>query len=246
MHVSALVMVGLLLAACGSGDDGNRDVSAPEVTDEGEPIDDETSEAEPSVAPAPEPEVNLVAEIDRLLADDPDLCGTEMTGALALLEDELDGEEFARSRAESIIEGVCADYEWPEEEAAGDEYAQFGDTWTWEDGLQGVIEAPTTFEPRDGREIDGVEDHLLFTITLTNETGEGFDPSLTRATVQSGGREAESVYDSSQSVGNTPSGTLIDGRSVSWDEGWGVLDPDDIVLEFTPSWDHSSVIYVLE
>lgn len=233
------VPIGLALVLCACGDVEEPTASGATSTDR--PTESTQTEPESTA------EIDLVAEIDQLLSSDPDLCATEMPGAIAMLEDAVGGAHFDHVEARAVIEEICADFEPPDAQPDPEpEYAAFGDTWTWSDGIESVIEGPEKYEPSEGVEVESAEAHVMFTITVTNNSGEPFDPSLGHVTVQSGGREAEEVFDSANGIVGGPEGTLIDGRSVSWDAAFGVLDPKDIVLEFTPSFDHESGIYILE
>ncbi len=122
--------------------------------------------------------------------------------------------------------------------------ANFGDTWTWEDGTEVTVSKPEPFKPGEysfGGE--GYDDHVKFTVTVQNGTGEALDLSLFYMTMQSGRSEAEEVFDSDSGMEGSPSTTLLDGRSVDFTAGFGVEDPDDLVLELTPSFDHDAAIF---
>lgn len=122
--------------------------------------------------------------------------------------------------------------------------ASFGETWTWEDGTEVTVSKPEPFQPGEyafGGE--GYDDHVKFTVTVQNGTGEALDLSLFYMTMQSGRSEAEEVFDSDSGMEGSPSTTLLDGRSVDFTAGFGVEDPDDLVLELTPSFDHDAAIF---
>lgn len=134
----------------------------------------------------------------------------------------------------------------------------FGETYEWTlsnpDGSMGAsagvrvhISAPSPYSPTDtaaGGET--FSEHVMFTITVTNDSHDPLDLILAMSDVQSGTREADRVFDSAQGLQGTPSTTLLPGRSVEWVEGYGVDDPDDIVFSFAPTWDHGEVYFTTE
>lgn len=120
--------------------------------------------------------------------------------------------------------------------------ASFGDTWTWGDGLEVTVSKPGAFKPGEySAGGEGYDQHVKSTVTIDNKTGEPFDASLVFSTVQSGTSEGEEVFD--EGLDGSPSTTLLDGRTVDFVAGFGVEDPDDLVLELTPSFDHDAAIF---
>lgn len=121
---------------------------------------------------------------------------------------------------------------------------KFGDTWVYDDGIEVMVAAGEKFTPSDtSAGGEGFDDFVKFTITLTNNSGESFDPSSTYSTVQSGTSEGDQVFDSAADIAGSPSTTLLDGRSVSYDIVFGVEDPDDLVMEISPSFDYDAAIF---
>jgi hypothetical protein len=64
------------------------------------------------------------------------------------------------------------------------------------------------------------------------------------ATLQSGNREAESIFDSARGLNGTPSTAVLPGREVRWEEGYTVKDPADLVYQVQPSFDHEATYFV--
>lgn len=90
---------------------------------------------------------------------------------------------------------------------------------------------------------DGYDHQVKFTVTIVNNTGDTFEPSMFSATVQSGNREGDQIFDSANGLEGSPHTTLLDGREAQFVIGFGVDDPEDLVMEASPSWEHDSAIY---
>lgn len=121
----------------------------------------------------------------------------------------------------------------PQPEPTADTRPAFGDAWAFDDGLTVTIGEPEPFEPGEWAIYD--EDamaHLKFEVVVENSTGEDYDPNLIVITANSGGREAEPVFDAQNSLDGTPSTTVIDGSSVAYNVGFSVLDPESVHVEF--------------
>ena len=116
-------------------------------------------------------------------------------------------------------------------ESPAPEYPTIGETYSWDDGLAATVTTPQEFTPSEGNEIAGTTTYVRFTITLTNNAGAEFDSTLASESVQSGGREAEYLIDSANGFIGSPTVTVLPGRSVSYDVGYGVLDPAGLIVE---------------
>ena len=62
--------------------------------------------------------------------------------------------------------------------------------------------------------------------------------------MQSGNSEADEIFDTEKGLNGTPSTKLLEGRESKFTAGVTVKNPDDLVLEVTPDFDHASVMYV--
>lgn len=121
---------------------------------------------------------------------------------------------------------------------------RFGQTWTDQDGLSVTIGKPTSFKPgKYSLADDKTATYLKFEVRLVNGTAENFDPALFHATVQSGNKEAESVFDTGNGLEGAPSTTLLPGREAVWAIGFAVSDPDDLVMEVSPQLIGDNVIF---
>lgn len=120
----------------------------------------------------------------------------------------------------------------------------FGDTFTYDDGVSISVDPPVSFSPSEFALFDEAPSYVRFTITLVNDGTDSFDASGIYASAQSGESEAIYVYDSEQGLEGPPYTSLLPDRTVSWDVGFGVDDPEDVVLQISPSWDHEAAIFV--
>lgn len=121
--------------------------------------------------------------------------------------------------------------------------AGFGSTYSWTDGLQVTVSAPTPFTPSEYAAADPATAYLSFTVTIVNNTGAEYKPSLFSATAQSGNAEADQVYDSANGLDGTPSTAILNGRQSTFQLGFGVADPNDVVLQVRPGFDYDDVFF---
>jgi hypothetical protein len=134
----------------------------------------------------------------------------------------------------------------PEEEPAppaGTETALFGETWEYTDGISVTVSAPQHFEPSDTAVADDAAAYVVFDVTIVNGSEEPWEP-IVITSVQSGNTEAAEVFDTANGLNGTPSTTVLPGREVTFPIGYGVADPEDLVLEITPGFLYDPAIYV--
>ncbi|MET0865571.1 MAG: hypothetical protein ABWZ98_14670 [Nakamurella sp.] len=130
--------------------------------------------------------------------------------------------------------------------ASGTDVGQFGQVYTWTDGLEVTVAPGVAFTPSEYASAEPAAAFLSFTITITNKTGAPYDPTLFNVTAQSAGKEADSVYDSDNGLGGSPTTTVLDGRDATFAVGFGVADPADVVMEVSPGFDYDSVLFATE
>lgn len=137
----------------------------------------------------------------------------------------------------------------PEEDAEPDAEESvgqlaFGETWTWEDGTSVTVSGPEEFTPGEyASGGEGYDHHVQFTISVENGSGEPLDLALFTVTMQSGTSEGDEVFDTDNGMEGSPFTTLLDGRAVEFVVGFGVEDPDDLVMQLAPTWDHDSAFF---
>lgn len=121
----------------------------------------------------------------------------------------------------------------------------FGDSFEWQDGLQVTVSRPREFQPARWAAFDKGPAYVRFTVKVVNGTKRPYDPSSNwYGTVQSGNREASTIFDTDHGLDGAPMTSILPGREGVWDEGYTVLDPTDLVYEVAPSWDHQTVFFV--
>lgn len=111
----------------------------------------------------------------------------------------------------------------------------FGETFAYDDGLEVTVGELGAFEPSEWAWGEG-EEYVVVTVTITNGTGEVFDPSGFSTTASSAGREAEEVWDTDSGIEGAPQTSLQPGKSVSFEVAYGVDDAADVTLDVSPDW----------
>ncbi len=186
--------------------------------------------------------------------------GDQMTDMGAFLEEafsQMDSEEFVMPDAWFIQFEIGPDdgtHEATELSATSDPLAsddadggdtttalvRFGETFTYDDGLEVTIGTLAAYEPSEYAWAEG-DRFVVFTVTIVNGTGEVFDPSGFSTTASSGGREADEVYDSENGLEGSPMTSIQPGKSVSFEVAYGVSDASDLTLDVSPDWwDHDT------
>ena len=130
-------------------------------------------------------------------------------------------------------------------EDAGSDTAVFGDTLSYDNGLEVTVSAPQPYTPSESAYVDGPAPaaFVAFDVTVVNGTGEDYDPIELFLTLQSGSTEEAQVFDTANGLDGTPYQTLLPGRSVAFTVGFGASDPADLVMEVTPGFDYEPVVY---
>ncbi len=114
--------------------------------------------------------------------------------------------------------------------------AVFGDTVTWENGLQVKVGQPSPFTPSESAAFHVAPSYLAFDVTIVNGTDENWDPRLFSTTVRSGKQEASEVFDSTQGLEGPPSTNISVGEKTVFKIGYGVSDPHDLVMHVSPGF----------
>lgn len=145
--------------------------------------------------------------------------------------------------AEDTATDEPADEETSEEPAEESTEPAFGEAFTYDDGLTVTVSAPKPYKPSNSAAA-GKGEAVAFDITLVNNTGATFDPSLLSASLQSGNGQAEEIFDTAKGLNGSPMTKLLDGREAKWIIGYTVQDPNDLVLEVSPDFERESILYV--
>ncbi len=154
-------------------------------------------------------------------------------------------EYSAEKTSEDDAAETAEEVEVEEEEAdaggwddAGDTNLTFGETYEWQDGVTAKVSTPEAYQPDEyAAGGEGYDHQIQLTVTMTNDSDQVVDASYVSPTVTSGQRGGDEIFDGTMGGGNDSS--LLPGRTISFDVAYGVDDPDDVVVEFAPSWDHA-------
>ena len=120
---------------------------------------------------------------------------------------------------------------------------EFGDAYTWENGLKVAISTPKSFKPSEYASAEGEGKPLVFTVTITNGTKEDFDPALFSTTASSDGAEATSIFDSAKGV-EPPMTSVKPGKTVTFKIGFTVLNAKDITMDVSPGFEYEAKTFV--
>jgi hypothetical protein len=122
-----------------------------------------------------------------------------------------------------------------------DEVFEFGDTVEFDDDTTLRVDGPYSFTPR-GTAVGGEKQkfHAKFRVTLTNRAGEASYPSSTTATVRSGDRVGDQVF---QPTTMAPEGSLQSGSTARWWMGFGIDSPRNVSLVVSLGSDYDDVTF---
>jgi hypothetical protein len=102
------------------------------------------------------------------------------------------------------------------------------------DGLAVKVVNDGEFRPSQSAAKPNAPKFIKMTFTVTNGTSKPYDPVLFYATMQSANTETEQVFDSAAKIGLGPQTAVLPGREATWATGWGVSDPNDLVMSVAP------------
>lgn len=116
--------------------------------------------------------------------------------------------------------------------APGQPEGTFGGSVKYDDGLTVKLSQPETFAPDETAFTEGNNPHYVkFTVTITNDTDERFDPLMTYISLASGDTEGTPVFDVVNGLSSPPETAIVPGKSRSWVVAFGVTDPDDLTAQ---------------
>jgi hypothetical protein len=127
-------------------------------------------------------------------------------------------------------------------EAAAPSTYKFGDTAEYE-GLTVGISAPAAFTPSQYASTGTQPSNVKMTVTITNTGTEGYDPILTSISAASASQEATQIFDSENGLNGAPSTTILPGASTSYEVGFNVADPAQIVLDVQGGFDFATATF---
>lgn len=118
----------------------------------------------------------------------------------------------------------------------------FGETFTYENGLSVTVSAPEPFTPSDvSAGGENFSAHVRFNVTVVNGTDERYEPLMFSTSLQSANQEGDAVFDNG--LEGAPTTVLLPGREATFPVGYGVANPEDLVLEVSPGFEYESIVY---
>ena len=121
---------------------------------------------------------------------------------------------------------------------------QFGQSYEWEDDLSVTVSEPVFFVPGTYASVQPANGYLKFTVSITNNSVDVYEPNLFSATVQSGNEEGDPVFDIDNDLMVSPSTAILPGRQSTFDVGFSVDNPQDVVMEVSPGFDYDHAFFV--
>ena len=168
--------------------------------------------------------------------DEPRGTNTSSSYTSEATEDEVDVDAYGDAADEAV-----------DEAPAPDEPNTFGSTYTFDDGVSIHVSEPEPFTPTEwAAGGESHDQHVSFSVRVVNKSGAPFDASMIYASVASGAGEGDEVFDTDAGLDGPPETSVLDGREVTWKVGFGVDDPEDIVMQVEASWDHDPAIFTTE
>jgi len=122
--------------------------------------------------------------------------------------------------------------------------SKLGEAFTYNNGLAVTVGQPSPYTPSHSQSGASPGDkYVVFTITVINKTATNYEPGSFRATVQSANVEGNSVYDSANGIGGSPTTLVLPGRESKFKLAFGVADPKDPVVQVTPGYSYKPAIF---
>jgi hypothetical protein len=119
----------------------------------------------------------------------------------------------------------------------------FGDIITYKDGMSVTVSKPAPYTPTaEAAGVLGGVPTLLFTFVVKNNSKVPVDISGWPLAT-SDGQEATAITDLGHLVGNTPAMTLLPGQGITWQEGFNVVDPSNITIQYRPGFNYGKAIF---
>jgi PBP1b-binding outer membrane lipoprotein LpoB len=124
---------------------------------------------------------------------------------------------------------------------------KFGQVRTYEDGVSISVSTPKPFTPNaEAMGATPGQKAMVYTIVITNGSKVPLRPSA-YANVSSAGAESSMIADVGNpigSIGSSPSGTILPGKTIKWLEGYSIADPKDVTFQVSPGFKYEDAIFV--
>lgn len=119
----------------------------------------------------------------------------------------------------------------------------FGQIATYSDGVSVSVSVPGAYTPSD--EAAGVvagQTNVVFTIVVTNNSKDALSLDQT-AQANSGGQQASAIFDLGANIGFQPSAAVLPGQTIQFQQAFSVADPNNITLQYAPTYDYKAAIF---
>ncbi|MGC1208726.1 MAG: hypothetical protein WA880_12295, partial [Ornithinimicrobium sp.] len=119
----------------------------------------------------------------------------------------------------------------------------FGDTATWDNGLEVSVAAPEGFEPSETAA--GAEDYdaaVSVEVTVTNGTDETFSTLFLLLDAESDGSAGEQIFDYDGGLDFTFE-DIAPGDDLTFKAGFGVDNADDVQILVAPDFQYDDAIF---
>ncbi len=127
--------------------------------------------------------------------------------------------------------------------AAEETQVSFGDSATWDDGVQVSIADPEDFEPSDtAAGGEDFEQAVSVEVTLTNGSDEPLSTIFLLLSAESGGSTGEQIFDYGAGL-ELPFEDVEPGDEVTFTAGFGVEDPQDAQITVGPDFEYDDVTF---
>ena len=126
---------------------------------------------------------------------------------------------------------------------AGTGSIAFGQSFTWQNGLRISIAAGAPFTPSDYVKVASGTTPTTFAVTVVNGMTGVFNPSRLYFQTQSGSTEAKQIFDSGKGISGSPSASVLPGKSLTFQVGFAVADPKDVVIQAKAGYDYEDAIF---
>lgn len=121
--------------------------------------------------------------------------------------------------------------------------ATLGQAYTYSNGLAVTVSTPKPYTPSSSAASKQSAAYVILTVTVVNKTPGVYDPVALSISAQSGNTEADKIYDSANGLGGAPSTKVLPGRESTFKVGFGVADPNDLVVQLSPGFEYKDVIF---
>lgn len=144
--------------------------------------------------------------------------------------------EAAESSSEAAEESAEAeeseDAEPGEDAPAAAGTVKFGETAQFDDGLEVTVGKPEAFTASEHTIVTGDGEPHRFDVTVKNGTDKPIEAATIIIAVQSGGRQADELFDFEQDL-DLPTGKIQPGKELSYGVAYELADPEDISFDVT-------------